>query len=240
MTMRLSWTAALAAGWLVLCGAAHAIDVPPPGSGENQHVIFDSTFDSTFFARSLDANLTFAPFGTVGDSGFRVRITASPSWYNFITDPELRTIGSGHSLEGNLLAGYGLSLPRVSIIVLAGTAIVESVDQGIRTERRGGKGVVSAYARPTDQMMAYGNFFFSTINGAYQAQMKTGWKVPGNFFLGPEVQFSGRDHNDQRRFGAHASGVAVGPVTLSFSGGFAQDRQMGSGYYASVNVYATF
>ena len=235
-----SCAGALVAVAIVSVEPAYALDVPPPGTAGDQHVIFDSTFDTNFFARSQDVNLTLAPFGSAGETGFRFRLTGSESWYRFISDPELGTMARGHSLEENLLVGYGIVIPRVSMIALIGPALVQSNDNGVKTKRDGAKAVFSIYARPSDDTMAYGNFFYSTISNAYQAQMKMGVKVPGNFFFGPELQYQGRDHNDQQRLGAHASGIDLGPAQLSLSGGWAHDRQMGSGYYASVNVYASF
>src|SRR5262245_27793766 len=225
---------------LSLSGPAWAIDVPPPGTETSQKVAVDSTLDSNFFAGSLDINGTFAPFGSIGENGFRTRVSGNVAWYKFILDPETGALGSGLSGELDLLAGYGWALPRVSIIALAGVALSESVDEGVRTPQQGAKGVVSAYARPTDQTMAYASLSYMTIANFLQSQFKFGVKVPGNFFVGPEVHFSARDHDEQTKVGAHASGLQLGPVALGFSGGWLHDRQMGSGPYVSVNAYASF
>jgi len=203
-------------------------------------VTFDSTLDVGHGGTSLDFNTTFALFGTMGESGLRARLTASGSWYSFLVDPVLATSGSGHALEGDFLLGYGLVIPRVSMMALVGPAIVKSVDVGVSRERNGVKTVFSLYARPTDDTMAYGQGIFSSINDSYQIQGKVGIKIPLGMYLGPEIKVAGQKGDTQKRFGIHLSGIHIGPLVVSLSGGEMNDQQLGSGQYVSVNVYASF
>jgi Cellulose biosynthesis protein BcsS len=225
--------------------SAFALDVLPPASGSSsnkqQHVVVDSTPETNSFGNSsLDINGTFAPFGDVYESGFRARLTGSFSWYKFISGEDPRTFGSGRSTEVDLLAGYLFAFPRISILALAGGAAVESHDDGRVTERRAAKFVLSYYARPTDQTMFYGNYYFLTINNAYQFQNKVGWKVPGDFYLGPEMAFAGNERNSVRKLGGHLSGLKVGKMVVSLSAGAIHDQQFGNGKYVGVNFYGSF
>jgi len=156
---------------LVTVRHAEAFDVLPPSAAPNksQHVVIDSSFDANSLrSSSWDVNGTFAPFGDVYENGFRVRITGSASWYRFIASEDPRTFASGRSLEGDLLFGYLLALPRVSVLGLLGAAGVEGNDNGTTTRRAGGKAVVSMFAQPTDTTMAYANYSFSSINNYYR------------------------------------------------------------------------
>jgi hypothetical protein len=218
--------------------SASALDIPPPGSGTAARAIIDSTFDTGHGGRSLDFNLTFAPFGLINESGFRVRLTASAAWYEFLVGEQ--GIERGRSLERDLLVGYGVNLPNLSIIGLVGPILVHGVDAGVETFRTATKSVVSFYASPTAQSMAYGSATFTTINHSYQLQAKVGWKIAGRFFLGPETQFSGNTGNTQKRFGAHMSGLDFGGLFISLSAGGLHDDQLGSGSYFSVNALKEF
>src|SRR5436190_15679987 len=96
---------------VVLCvsltpSAAPAFDVPAPGNQGKDRISLDSTFDVGRGGSSLDLNATFALFGILEESGLRGRLTVSGSWYQFLLDPTLATLGSGRSLEGDVLAGY--------------------------------------------------------------------------------------------------------------------------------------
>lgn len=214
--------------------------MPPPGSSGKDRIALDSTFDTGKGGSSLDFNATFALFGTMEESGLRGRLSVSGSWYQFLNDPVLGTSASGRALEGDVFLGYGVVIPRVSMIVLVGPAVVWSVDDGVSRERRGLKTVFSLYARPTDETMAYTQVIYSTISEAYQAQAKVGLKIPLGMYLGPEVKFSGQTGSYQTRVGAHASGITLGPVVVSLSGGVLRDEQLGRGQYFSVNLYTSF
>lgn len=235
----------LLASALISHGTAHAIDLPAPGP-EIQHVAVDSSSDVSSFGGSSDLNGTVAPLGSINESGFRLRVTGSVSWYKFITNDSPRTFGSGRTFEQDLLAGYEIATERFNVIGLIGAAAGESVSGGVTRTQAGVKGVVSSYATPTDETMTYNSFTYSSIDNFSQLQSKVGVKISGNLYLGPEVNFSWRDQIPspsgiaQMLVGVHLSGWEVGPLFFSVSGGWAHDRQIGSGQYISLNVYGSF
>jgi len=233
---------------------AFAQDLPPPQTPETppppvsvpiqQFAIDGSGVANSLGGRSLDLNATFAPFGGINDTGFRVRLNGNASWYRFLTGPD--TIGSGHSAEGGIQAGYQWSLPRVSFIGLIGPTFGGSNDDGVKTDHWGAKAVLSTYALPTDQTMAFGSLSYSTVFNFVKLQAKTGMRLVGNFYVGPEAIFSWRNvlpginNIADMRVGAHVSAVSFGPLQVGFSGGWAHQQDLGSGYYGSVNFYFTF
>jgi hypothetical protein len=190
-------------------------------------------------SRSADFNATIAPFGSIYETGFRIRLTPSYSGYQFRT-PGLSTLSSGYSVEGDILPGIGIATERASYIALVGPAVVQSHDTGRTKSQEAIKAVASVYATPTDQTMFYGSVNYLTLANAYQVQLKTGIKWPATFYIGPEVKFSGSHGNSQIRYGAHISGIKIGNVSVSITGGFVHDDQLGAGQFVSMNLYRTF
>jgi len=237
-------------------GVAFAQDLPPPQTPETpappvstpiqQFAIDGSAVGNSLGGRSVDFNATFAPFGDINDTGFRVRLSGNASWYRFVTGDNPTTIGSGHSLEGGVLAGYQWSLPRISFIGVIGPTFAESSDNGVKSGHWGAKTVLSAYALPSDQTMAFSSISYSTVSNFLQVQTKVGIRLVGNFYVGPEALFSWRNvvpginNVAEMRLGGHISAVSFGPVQMGVSGGWAHQQNLGSGYYGSLNFYLTF
>ncbi len=234
-------------------GVAFAQDLPPPQTPETppppvspQFAIDSSAVATSLGGRSVDFNATFAPFGDIADTGFRVRLSGNASWYRFVTGDNPPTIGSGHSLEGGVLAGYQWSLPRISFVGVIGPTFAESNDNGVKSGHWGAKTVLSAYALPTDETMAFGSLSYSTVSNFLQVQTKVGMRLVGDFYVGPEAIFSWRNvvpginNVAEMRLGGHISAVSFGPVQMGVSGGWAHQQNLGSGYYGSVNFYLTY
>jgi hypothetical protein len=237
-------------------GVAFAQDLPPPQTRETppppvsspiqQFAIDGSAVGTSLGGRSVDVNATFAPFGNVNDTGFRVRLSGNASSYRFVTGDNPTTLGSGHSLEGGVLAGYQWSLPRISIIGLIGPTFAESNDDGVKRGQWGAKTVLSAYALPSDRTMAFGSISYSIVSNFLQMQAKAGVRLVGNVYVGPETIFSwrnvvpGTNNVAEMRLGGHISAVSFGPVQMGVSGGWDHQQNLGSGYYGSVNFYLTY
>jgi hypothetical protein len=216
--------------------------VPPV---DMERMVVDSSSYVSSFGGSVDINGTIAPWGSVNESGWRLRGTASVSWYKFLTNDNPRTFGFGRSFEEDILAGYEYSGDNFSVIALLGPAVGETVNAGVITTELGVKAELSSFATPTNWMMTYNSFSYSSIGIFSQLQSKVGGKIIGNFYIGPEVNFSWREQVpsaevNEYRLGAHLSGWQLGRVLFSISGGWAHDRQLGSGEYISLNIYSSF
>jgi len=251
-------------------GTARAQYVPPPNAAEipifvqRQHAAVSSYFDADSIGnRNVYVDATFAPFSGIYESGVRFRLTGNASWYRFVTSEDPRTIGTGHYLEGGLLAGYGIWGPGFGVNWLVGPAFGEGVNQGVVTDRWGAKALIEMNARPTDLTMASGSVTYSTIANNLQVQAKAGLRIFGDVYFGPEAKFtwqqilpfqinfssatistttpvSPQTSIATMRVGAHISALNIGPVLVGVSGGWAHDRQLGSGYYGSVSFYQPF
>jgi hypothetical protein len=236
----------------------------PPVIEPLQHAAATSSFDADSLGnRNVYVDGTFAPFSGIYESGVRLRVTGNASWYKFVTSEDPRTLGNGRYLEGAVLAGYGAFLPGFSISWWVGPAFGESVNEGVVTDRWGAKAALEMYATPTDLTMASASVSYSTIGNYLQVQTKAGLKIFGDVYFGPEAKFSwqqilpfqinfftpaiatttpvsAQQNIATTRVGGHISAVSIGPVLFSISGGWAHDRQLGSGYYGSVSFYQPF
>src|SRR5262245_26141661 len=225
------------------------------------NIAVSSSFDADSLGnRSIYLDSTFAPFGSIYESGMRFRATGDASWYRFLASDDPRTLARGHSLEGGLLAGYGVSLSGFRITGLIGPVLGTNVYPGVTTNRLGAKAVVEMYARPTDWTMASGSISYSTTTNQLQVQGKAGLKIVGDVYFGPEAKFKWKDilpwqvdfapmsvtpvspqtSIANMYIGAHISTVKVGPMMIGVSAGWAHDRQLGSGFYGSAGVYIPF
>jgi hypothetical protein len=225
----------------------HAIDLVPSELPTIQNTAVDgSVVANSLGGGSVDFNATFAPFGDINESGFRLRGSGNASWYKFITGEDPRTVGTGHSIEGGLLAGYQISVPRLSIVGLVGGVLGESWDQGVRSTRWGAKAAASMYATPWDNTMAFSSVSYSTVANFLQLQSKAGVRLIGNFYIGPEVNLSWRNvvpssnNIATARLGGHVSAIDFGLVQAGISAGLAHDRELGWGYYGGASFYRTF
>jgi Cellulose biosynthesis protein BcsS len=249
---------------------ARAQYLPPPNPADvpifvqRQHAAVSSSFDADSLGnRNVYVDGTFAPFSGIYESGVRFRLTGTASWYKFVISDEPRTLGTGRSLEGGFLLGYGLWAPGFSFTWLVGPAFAESVNEGAVTDRWGAKAAIEMYAKPTDLTMLSGSATYSTVTNNLQAQAKIGLRIFGDVYFGPEAKFtwqkifpfevsfstpaiatttpvSPQEHVATTHVGGHVSALSVGPVLFSISGGWAHDRQLGSGYYGSVSFYQPF
>jgi hypothetical protein len=242
----------------------------PPGTAEiptyiqRQHAAVSSSFDADSLGnRNVYVDGTFAPFSGIYESGPRFRLSGTASWYQFVASEDPRAIAKGRYLEGAFLAGYGVYAPGFSITWFVGPAFGESVNEGVVTDRWGAKAALEMSAKPTDLTMASMSANYSTIGNNAQVQAKLGLKIFGDVYFGPEAKFtwqkvfpfqvnfastsiatttpiSPQERVATTHVGAHVSALNIGPVLFSISGGWAHDRQLGSGYYGSVSFYQPF
>ena len=247
-------------GALVFSGAGsvHALELPTPQGWdvqvipepEPQHVAIDGSVMATSLGGgSANLNGTFAPFGDISASGFRLRVTTNDGWYKFSTGTVPDSLAFGNTVEVGLQAGYQVALGRVGFLALVGPTYDRSTSNGANTDRVGGKADLSMLVLPTDLTMVYGSVSYSTIEDAVETQTKVGINLLGNFYIGPEAAFSWRnvrnvtpsyDNVAELRVGGHVSAITLGQVQAGVSAGWTHQDQVGSGYYGGLNFYWKF
>jgi hypothetical protein len=240
--------------------------VPPIATGQPiipQHIAVSGYSDADSLGnRTIYADGTFAPFSGIYESGIRFRVTGDASWYRFLVSDNPRTLGTGRYLEGDFLIGYGLWLTQFNVTGLVGPAFAQIDNLGVTTERWGVKGSIDINVRPTDWTIASASANYSTVSNNLQVQVKAGLKILDGVYVGPEAKFqwqrilpvqinfftssfttatpvSPETNISYMHLGAF-SAVNVGPVVVGLSGGWADEHQLGSGYYGSASLYVPF
>lgn len=210
------------------------------------------TFDSTLEANSLrgsslDLNVTLAPFGSIYENGLRMRASIGGVGYRYAADAESDVLAKGTGRDFGLFAGYGLVIPRATIVGLIGRVWGDSRDSGSESSFHGYKGVVTVFARPDEHNMVYGLFTRSTMQrGSNQVIGKWGYRTGAGPYFGPELNLTWRSASSLQsrpvvfKAGAHLSALPVGPGFLSVGIGRYAERAAGIGTYLSVNIYSVF
>ena len=178
-------------------GAAPEQNSPVPDSPPHPSVIEPQHFSAVSSAeadslgnRSIYVDTTFAPFSGIYESGMRFRANGNADWYRFIANQDPRTLGSGHDLQGGLMAGYNVSVPRFSVTGLVGGAFGNAINDGVTTNRWGLQAALEMYLTPTDWTVAAASVSYSTIANSLQVQGKLGLKFFETVAIGPEAKFS--------------------------------------------------
>lgn len=185
----------------------------------------------------VDGSVTMSPFGSLYDSGARLRMTGSYNRYSLV-DPAR----SASSRSIDFLMGYTHVFEKFSVSVGAGPTAANLTESGLDPVDRtvvGGKVFASSYARPTEKTMLYGQLSYSSATQFRLAQAKLGWKVlANNVFAGPEISVTGGRGFTQARLGAHLTGFALGGVSSGLSAGVVQDSNRGTGFFSSLTLQA--
>lgn len=239
--------------WPLWPGATARAESPvlPPAqspSGGVSRVAIDMSGDSTgLHGGSFDASLTLAPFGSIDASGWRLRVLHNRSRYAYPADERRSRLVRGQSQETDLMVGYGLVVPGMSVVAMVGHAAARSEEDGVVGRTDGLRGTVSMFAAPTPRHMLYASVSHTAMSAYTQLLIKGGARVgPGLPYLGPELKGDWRNTDPWNqapgawRAGAHLSGIAVGGTSWSLSGGRLQDRALGVGGYLSLGAYTSF
>ena len=214
--------------------AASALDEPMTG-----YVQLENTTDgSSKGAVSSDITLTVAPFGPT--SGPRIAITGAADRYRYWTDAERNFRGTGGDRSVEALFGYALVVPNLSITASLGPIFIDSHQRegafgpSSSSSTRGWKYKATLYATPISKWMLYSQAFYTDVTTYYSVQAKIGYAIAPGIFIGPETTFAGTNKTEQRRFGAHVSGITIGSLGIGLSAGIAFDSELGRGAYGAI------
>ncbi len=144
---------------------------------------------------------------------------------------------------GDVLAGWGFEGDNYSINLLAGVNVENhslnrfDFDNTVQGTEAGAKIRASAYVNPTDRTLVYGEAEYSTAFQTFSAEGKFGYDLFGSgIFVGPEAGYFDNERTDSWRAGLHVSEINVLGVSVDVSGGFAEDKVVGTGAYGRLGV----
>ena len=189
------------------------------------------------------ATLT-APMGTqASDGGARIRAGLTAGTYRYDAAGS-RVTGTQESAD--VLIGRTWLVPGLTYSIFAGvtgqaTHLSPNDPQNpVAGSKLGAKAVFEMYAQPTSTTMLSTYASYATANNAYYGRVQLGWKMFDQAYLGPELVATGDRFYQQFRAGLHFTGWRAGPMQLSISAGFAQDRVKGSGFYTQASARSEF
>jgi hypothetical protein len=187
---------------------------------------------------------TFAPQGTLEDTGFRARVVGLVGVYNYTST----TVGDVRADQrgGQFLGGYEWVSRTSKVALYGGLDFISNtldkldVDNKTAGTKVGARIGLDFYATPTPVTMFAGTFNLSSAHMGYYARVKAGYAIFNQVYVGPEAQFLGDSFYSQWRVGAHLSGIKIGPVGLGVAGGYLNDAKRGGGLYSVLDVRVTF
>jgi hypothetical protein len=238
---------------LALAGEARAADwytgVPTDGPVKpaSPTVAIDVAIDGTS-QKALSGALigTIAPFGSLDQSGMRIRLAGLGGVYSYISGQAGLGRVRGTLEDGSFMAGYEWVMKKATVAVYGGADVMNSSlspddpynpAKGLRA---GFKMGVEAYVTPTDFTMISGVASYSTNNNSYYGRLKFGMALAERLYIGPEVVALGDNFFQQWRFGGHVSGIRFGILQMGASAGFLNDRVRGAGLYGILESRLTF
>lgn len=229
----------------------------PAWSGESSptdRIEFEANASaSTLNSYYADLSFTFSPVAPYYESGLKFQLATSDTRYKYAADATGTVFSKGEDTEVDSLIGYGLKFQHAYVLALIGPATVWSWQKPGNSQpsslviSEAAKAVVSVYAKPTDQTMAFLKGSYLTSTGSYYVQGKFGASFQHDIFIGPELALAGRIHfenptaeYDQWKVGGFVSGLDFGPISLDVSGGYLHDRGLGDGVYFATTARAVF
>ncbi len=229
---------ALAADWYT--GAK------PQTGGDDWIVSVDASTDITTQASYFgDVLVTAAPIGTLAETGLRARADILGGRYSYFSTDTNQTV-HGTQESGAALIGYEWVSPAMSFAAYIGAdarnntlSIVDPQNSVVGTSF-GAKTQVELYAKPSVNTMVAANASYATNKTAYFAQLRGGYLIGHDLYVGPEFVALGDAFFNQERVGAHLTGLQTGPIRFAFAAGYLYDRVRGNGGYGTFDARVGF
>lgn len=250
---------AFAADWYT---GAPTMEAPPPPVAPLPTVTIDASVDGTSRNSIAGALIgKIAPFGSVAESGPRLRVSAVIGKYGYDTSDLITYVPVGAAFipasvgygrvqgtleEGSFMAGYEVVTSGGGVAAYVGPDVMNHslspFDPGnpVQGTRVGAKVGVEAFARPTDSTMLALIAYYSTVDNSYYTRLKFGVELADYVYVGPEALALGDDYFSQGRVGAHLTGLRFGQLQLGVSSGYLRDRVRGSGVYGILDTHIAF
>ena len=233
----------VAAAW-ASPSCASAAPRPKPKADE---IVVDASASITITStqsKFVDASVTVPVGPQAGLDGLRVKVEALAGQYDYKAASGRTTTASRTQLSG--LVGYEWTWTNARFALFAGPTLGNTSLAPTDPARRdtgvsiGAKLVAQAWWQPTQKTMTSAYASYSTLSDAYYLQARAGYAVFGNVYAGPEVVLLGDDASSQWRAGAHLTGMRLGPVQVSVSGGYLREQNGKAGTYATVDMRGAF
>ena len=224
---------------VLAAGVAAAGSVAPAQGGEadNQpvpHVEFYSGAEAFRQAWSLYTGATLAPFGSILEDGWRVRLAGGYGAYSYsgarAFGPTSRLVDfDGKASFAEVLIGYHQQVGPLSIKLYGGvTASQHQItpddpETAIRGRGLGGKAVLESWWDITETTWTSLDLAWASLYDSYSARARLGWRLTPSLSAGLEAGAGGNVEGNIVRGGAFVRYEWAGGELVA-SGGVANDR----------------
>jgi hypothetical protein len=247
------WAALARASVLLLC-VCGAPALAGDASIRADFSPIDPLKNRIFFFSGLDvardsafgwAGLAAAPFGSLHDDGFRLRILGGAGRYRYRTTAAFSGLNDVSVAGGELLAGFRRSFANGAITAYAGPHVEEQrlaePDAGNAAAGTafGIKTAIETYARLDSVWLVNASASASTVHRAYHARAALTRELAPVFAIGIEGAVYGDVRYVEPRAGILAS-ATFGRSVLALAGGVLSNSDKGGGIYATLSLYAPY
>src|SRR3954447_26619030 len=238
---------ALLSGVVIVIASAFSVgaeDAPAElgGSDNGARISFDSSLDVTSRkSASATGSLTVSPYGTLDANAVMFRVEGTIGKYRYANGDPPPAFVNGRSIDASALLGLQVVHENLTAAVFLGwnsqsnKIFITDPENPTSGTKTGLKGVIELAYNPSDHTLVQGSFGLSRANHAYRVDLKSGYQLIPNLYVGPQVVFQGDDYFRQWKFGAYASGLKVGSVELGVAAGFLHDAKQGNGAYFQIS-----
>lgn len=237
-------------GWhaLTIC-----VSVLTPASAATDELPFSRRVSSVFFggidggtsSAFASAGFKTALSGRLDDPGWFVLGAAGTGVYRYRTEAVPGGEVTGRPSQAGLLLGYQWSIGRTIIGLFVGPEFqnhtLDPSDRGNleRGTRFGLRGQAEVWSHPAEELLVNGTVVAGTT-GRVWARLAAGMRVLDRAYVGPEIGAYANASYNETRVGAHATGIALGPLTLRVSGGVVFTGDGEAGAYGGLSGYVKY
>jgi hypothetical protein len=155
--------------------------------------------------------------GNIDVLGAQLAATAMPGW-RFIRNGFIVTVFAGLDYQDHRLTP-------------------DDPSAGLRGRAFGLRTAVELWYEPNPRMMIAADASVSTVGPSYSARIAAGWRLFGDYYLGPELQaFAASDNYQQARLGVHVTAMRFGQFEWSAGLGWAIDNDDRDSLYGKLGV----
>ena len=151
---------------------------------------------------------------------------------------------TGQQFSGFALPGWRFVSGKTFLTLFAGVDVqhhrTTPFDPGnnLIGTHAGIRGALEFWHEPDPNTMIAADASVSSIGTSYTARAAFGWRIPGAFYVGPEVGgFASGDTYKQFRVGLHVTGFRFAFVEWSAAAGWATDSDHRDGFYARLGLH---
>lgn len=183
--------------------------------------------------------------GRADEAGFVVMATAGVGSYRYRSAGVPTGKVEGRPAEASVLVGYQWRIGATTIALFAGPEYrhlsLDPPDPGNRDRgsRWGLRGQAEIWSHPTEATLLTGTVVAGSA-GHVWARASAGYRLAELAFVGPEIAAYVNETYNETRLGLHATGLAIGAVTLRISAGALLTGDHRTGAYAALSGWINY